>query len=105
MPKSIKKKTPAKTKAKTVSHKKAASKPTVAKKAKAAPAKMVAKQKAAVPPHMKTGFMWKLLEQKEAKAKQQMEQKQNHFHDEGKTDLHPRDQSFSKFSGPRRRAV
>lgn len=79
--------------------------PKVPKK-KAPPKKSPAKKVAKNPPK---SFMWKLLERKKIERKR-LEKNQNtsthpFAEGDGKPGISPREQSFTRFNGPRRRAV
>jgi hypothetical protein len=93
---------PTRTKAKTASVKKTAKKPLRAvKKKTGALHKAAAKKVTASKPAHKTGFMWKLLEQKREEQKQKDTQaKANPF---DRVSGHQNIHGFGRFNGPRRR--
>ena len=94
MPKRLLKKSPSK-------------KPTAVKAKKPTAKPLVKKTAKAPPPHEHKGFMWKLLERKQAELKRMnAHPKHPYAHADHKpADLGGKVQSYTRFNGPRRKAA
>lgn len=83
---------------------KAKPKPKMKIAAKTSPVKKAAKSPAKKPVKSPRGFMWKLLEQKQAEQKKRTVLPAGYMPEEVANKVHHEQPGFSRFNGPRRKA-